>query len=391
MFVRAAAFFLFLHCLFSCQHAPPPPQPPTEWIVIGNDLGFRNEFVDMVNVVRLRDSSLSVYSVAYPDVVLTFPIRDGKVIGGPEQHWPLRTVGPDTLLLLDTVNQNRYHLLRLRPYDPELDLATFFTQRRFRQERGGGETIINFQGDGRNMPNCYVSHGFSVYDSLPRPHRLQDGFWRIDERFAQPLLLYTRGQGEHYVNVIDTITPAGEITGRLLVNSQPHLREMELNLTPVAEQYGHSLLAGLLDSLRQDEQQVTPLLNPAQDPWRRISSRGKELRESLSIPDFELEDLRLYLKDNAYEIVTSTQTISSGSFALHPDYPYLVLDGACANDAYWPLSTAGRDTLRITVPIRVQLTDQELKPYPVGETPPGRVAYSENAVVFSIPATVAGK
>jgi hypothetical protein len=56
------------------------PETTSGWVVIGNALSFRNEFINMAHVVRLTDSNLTVFSVAYPEVELNFPIRDSTVM-----------------------------------------------------------------------------------------------------------------------------------------------------------------------------------------------------------------------------------------------------------------------------------------------------------------------
>lgn len=197
-------------------------QLPSEWVVIGNDLGFRNEFIDMANVVRLSDSNLTVYSVAYPDVALKFPIRDSIVIGSSDKKWQLTTAGPDSLLLHDTVQNNRYHLLRLKNYQPQENVWELLTKNRFTGPFYGDYKEFVFEGSDTSAANCYVAHLMHTRWGELRPVRLKDGFWRLDQRFNQPLLLYTLGQGDHYVTLIDSVDAVSGIQGQLIINSRPN-------------------------------------------------------------------------------------------------------------------------------------------------------------------------
>lgn len=358
----------------------------SEWVVIGNDLGFRNEFIDMANVVRLSDSILTVHSVAYPDVALKFPIRDSTVIGSQDKHWQLTTVGPDTLLLLDTVQDNRYHLLRLKDYKPKADIWAMLTGSRFVDRQYYNEQTLVFEGSDTTGKNCYVHHRIQTWRGERRSARMKDGFWRLDQRFSQPILLYTLGQGEHYVTLIDSVAQESGLQGQLLINSRPnpqiHQRD---TLRPIRDTIDMAQVRQDIVKLDYARAEVNPAIDPEKDSRWRVSWNGSELKEVLSVNDFEVSDLRLFLSGDNYALTTLGGELASGKFTIHPKYPYLILDGNCANDFYLPLAYNSDNELEVTLPIRIRLPDQEIKPMEIGPEQPNRVAYSENTVVFTIP------
>jgi hypothetical protein len=65
-------------------------------------------------------------------------------------------------------------------------------------------------------------------------------------------------------------------------------------------------------------------------------------------------------------------------------YLRLILEGGCVNDFYLPLAATEYE-LGVTILLRIRLADKEVKQNGVGRDAPNRMAYSENAVVFTIP------
>lgn len=362
------------------------PSSPSEWVVIGNDLGSRNEFIDMANVVRLTDSNLTVFSVAYPDVALDFPILDSTVIGSTDKQWQLTLSGTDTLILHDTLQGNRYHLLRLKDYAPETDLWKMLTESRFASRYYGDQKTLIFEGSDKSEANCYVAHLRRTRDEQSRLVRLKDGFWRLDQRFSQPLLLYTLGQGDHYVTLIDTIGVVSGLQGQLIINSRPNpLLNRRDTLRPITDTVDMVALRDKIADLDFGAAKVKPMIDPATDSRWRVSWNGAELKDALSVNDFEVNDLRLDLSSDYYSLSTLGEELTSGKYMLHPRYPYLMLEGNCANDFYLPISVTATNELEILLPIRIRLPNQKIRPSRFGGEAPDRVAYSENAVVFTIP------
>lgn len=386
--MRISSFLLLFLSLIitSCSNnTSDVPQPPSEWVVIGNDLGFRNEFIDMANVVRLSDSSLTVYSVAYPDVALKFPIRDSVVIGSPDKKWQLTTAGPDSLLLHDTVQDNRYHLLRLKDYTPQENVWKVLSGSRFSGHSYIDDKTFAFEGKDPTEPNCYVSHRTRIWEGQRRPMRQKDGFWRLDQRFSQPILLYTQGQSDHYVTLIDSVDSQAGIQGQLLINSRPNPLVMQRDtLRPIRDTMNMEVLGQRIAQMDFSEVEVKPMIDPAIDNRWRVSWDGSELEEVLSTNDFEVTDLRLFLQGGTYSITSAENELAAGKFELHPVYPYLILESSCANDFYLPLATTENE-LKITMPLRIRLTDKKINQNDLGPDRPNRAAYSENAVVFTIP------
>lgn len=364
------------------------PLPPSEWMVIGNDLGFRNEFVDMANVVRLTDSTLTVFSVAYPDVELNFPIRDSVVMGNADKQWRMSFTSVDTLILHDTLQKNRYHLLRLKNYEPVTSVWRALTSNRFTGRYYDDHKTFVFEGLDSSAANCYVAHLIQTSADERRKVRLQDGYWRLDQRFSQPILLYTLGQGDHYVTLLDSVDAVHGLQGQLIINSRP---DPDLNrrdtLWPVEETLDIEEMRSKITQLDFTGTSVRPMLDPARDTRWRISWSGKELQEVLSVNDFEVGDLRFFLEADNYYLNSGDQALASGKFSVHPRYPYLVLDGSCGNDYYLPIKLTENQELEIMLPLRIRLPDQEVRHSGIGEEVPDRVAYSENAVIFTVPFT----
>jgi hypothetical protein len=215
---------------------------------------------------------------------------------------------------------------------------------------------------------------------------MKDGFWRLDQRFSQPILLYTLGQGDHYVTLIDSVDSQHGFQGQLIINSRPN-----------PEIYQRDTLRAIMDTIDMEElsrnivqldfanASVRPMIDPGKDSRWRVSWNGSELKEAFSVNDFEVDDLRLTLSADNYSLTTLGGELASGKFMLHPRYPYLMLDGSCTNDLYLPITLTATNEIEIRLPIRIRLPDQKIKPIGVGPEQPDRVAYSENEVLFTVP------
>jgi hypothetical protein len=216
--------------------------------------------------------------------------------------------------------------------------------------------------------------------------RLEDGFWRLDQRFSQPLLLYTLGQGDHYITLIDSIDVVNGLQGQLIINSRPNpLLNRRDTLRLIKDTVDMAALRNKIAELDFTAAKVRPMIDPATDNRWRVSWNGSELKNALSVNDFEVDDLRLELSSDYYSLSTLGGELTSGKYMLHARYPYLMLEGSCANDFYLPISFTATNELEILLPMRIRLPNQEIRPSRFGGEAADRVAYSENAVVFTIP------
>jgi len=414
------AAFLPLLCLLACSQDPEITSvaPPNEWIVVGNDLGLRNEFVDMTNVVVTNDSSISVYSAANPLMEIHFPLVDSVVIGAEEEayHWPMQQVGRDSLVLLDTAKGNKYYLQRLRRAEFTTSVADFL--RSGELKRGGGMfwSYFVFSGDAGGQ-SCYASRGYfrqrdwskavtaakegkPIANPIPEfigpPLRQvsSNGFWRVEERFAQPIFVYTNGTDKLHLLVVDSLQPNSAIFGKSLNNYTPNrvssasqfLRDSSQKVAPTLKELLPDLAAtggtatAFAAAAKEKEKEKSSILS------RRFSFNGKELREGLVVPDLDLPDLQLDFPGPArYRLHTPERTVAEGTYVLHEQAPYLVVDDGCESENYWPY-THTDSTLEVKVYLKVQLTQMKLSERDLTHNPDGQhYAVDEWVATFSLP------
>ncbi|MEL7160174.1 MAG: hypothetical protein AAFN92_05400, partial [Bacteroidota bacterium] len=365
---------------FACTPEDAPLPPPNEWVVVGNDLGLRNEFVDMANIVVTKDSSITVYSAANPGWETSFPLVDSVVRGGPDPdlHWRLQTNGPDSLVLVDSVKDNRYHLRRLRRTELPDSLANFLRAGELVRERDYHSTYFLFAGvaDGTS---CYgmrryyqqtdwskavaaARNGQPIADPEPElvgpPIRREtiDGFWRVEDRFAQPMFLYTEGSDKHYLVLVDSLQPGAAVYGDLVQNYVPNRIAQGVTYRLDTGKVVRRDLPELLSSLDPERGIATSTFDSVGTSYWRYSFSGRELREGIVVPDIDLPALRLeFPGPGTYRIYNEVRTVATGKWSGRDGASYLFANGGCANDEHWPY-VATDTSISIGVPLKIEIT-----------------------------------
>jgi hypothetical protein len=346
---------LALASLFACSFDEPEiPVPPSEWIVVGNDLGLRNEFLDMANVIRLRDSSMTVYPLGSPNVALDYPIVDSILHGGDER-WRMIPHNLDTIIFFDSLKNNSYYLHRLVDRD-SLESSLVVGRDFFLGSSRRGTSYLFEDTPGTEL-NCYLSRGYFEYDNLKRVAFGKDGYWRIDHRFRQPLLMITTGNVQHTVILIDSASVETGLSGVAVNNNMPNGRERRQRFVPSEKSFDYKNLADMLDRIDTEKTRAKLYSNPdSLTRYTRFTTSGRELKEWRSMNDFEATNLQLSITGDRYRLHTSEQELFEGEIALHPTGPYLLIDGGCADQNYLPIHASATDTLVITVPVRMIIT-----------------------------------
>ena len=374
--------------LVGCATETAPVSGPLShhYLVVGNDRGLRNEFIDVANVVRLGEGDLTVWSVADTAYRVTYPVRDSLLLGPPGEVWRLRQPTPDTLLLLDSAKNNRYYLVRLRPWDPPLDLVDLLTGVQFTDEDEFRTTTLAFEGDGTATRNCLITHGTTHRsDPGPQPVHHEDGYWRVDRRFGRPLLLTTRKDLHHYVTVIDSVGQDYGVAGWQTINSQPIPARNRRHLRPVPVRYTRDSLRNVLSRLEDATATTASWVTGAGKRRWRASTSPRDLTGGIVVADFEIDQLRLLLADDRYAFTTGDRTFRSGTFRLHGTLPYLILDEGCSNENFLTVDSLTERALVVSARAVVLLPDVELGEVDIGVALPDRTAYHLDRLTFTIP------
>ncbi|MEO0734740.1 MAG: hypothetical protein AAFZ52_18030, partial [Bacteroidota bacterium] len=358
----------------------------------------RNEFIDMANVVVFTDSSLLVYSAAQPRMELRYPLRDSIVHGAedPAYHWPVRQIGVDSLVLTDSVKKNRYYLQRLRRSDvPELrEWLTAGELYRQSEERSGH---LLLEGNGEQA-SCYAARSYrrirdwrkiiaarqagieeknlpKTYRSPPLRQEEKDGYWRLDERFAQPLWTYSTDENLHYLVMVDSLAGDSLLFGKRVSTHVPN-QVYSLQWQRAQE---HNPASFKTEITMAESPIYLWQPDSIRHSYYRSSFTGKELQNGLVIPDFELSQLRLQIDTTGfYDLRTPERSLAQGEYQVHERGNYLVVNEGCVNLDYWPY-TISDTALVLRIPLKVEITE-----FPEGEYTRRRYFLDEWSVYFSL-------
>lgn len=378
--------------LIACG-AEVPPADPQEYIVVGNDLGSRNEFIDMGNVVVLTDSLLTVHSLLYEEHVGQYPVSDSAVWRTENDGWRLEP-GEDSLLyLVDSLKGNRYHLKPLLLPDLSADLHDYLRGEEFMMQGVYRyECYLLFAGEERGLTKkCYASRCYSTQerDSVRYVHPQQDGYWFINDRFRQPVIVQSVGRNEHRYLLVDSLQEKELFVTRLSDNI-PSGRYFQSQLAPLPASQP-PVVAELVDRLDFAAATATPLFVP--NPGKRWQSSVEEYdyERGNGMNVIEMEHTKLVLTGNTYTLTAGGRTIRTGSYQQHEARPYLILDEGCDNADYLPISLNNAEQLVITIPAVVTFprTRKNFRPDPVTgalvEFEEEVAAYTANEITLGIP------
>ena len=372
--------------LFSCSSEPDGPPPVNEYLVVGNDKGFRDDFINQANLVTVSDSSLAVRSLRSADNVRTYPIVNGYLEGGadPALHWRYDTIGQDTITLTDTSRANVFYLHRLRRVDSIPTALGLLTSGELTSHAGavvpdngdiGNNFVFNDMGQ---AAGCLINRGYYGYRDWtkmvgnaesgampPVEYYLRSGnrssLWRLYRRFVQPILVYDNYNSGLTVIPLDSVS-AGRDTlyGRSITDRSFRIRE-DVRL------YRRDTSRGELDAeyftaLPDLPDRVERTPEKIKLRHRRRWEEAYGLEEKLTIYEDDMAGLRLlFLAGNRLVLRNDEKVFLSTEYTLHESAPYLVVEDQCDNNAYWHYSVTD-DSLTLRVPLRVDVTPPNGKP-----------------------------
>jgi len=188
--------------LYACSPAPNPPPPPVnEYLVVGNDKGFRDDFINQANIVTVNDSSITVRSFQ------------------------------DTIALVDTSRATTFYLRRLNRVDSLPGTLGLLVSGELKRKFAASASFIphvNYvfndmgQGAGCLINRSYYPHldwttmrGVADKDAMPEIEYYvrrseMSSLWRLYTRFAQPILVYKNYKNGLTVVPLDSLSVNGD-------------------------------------------------------------------------------------------------------------------------------------------------------------------------------------
>ena len=210
MLLKTLATFLLLLTLCSCSQSDDASLQPNYYLVSSNNLGLREGFLEVGNVVELQDSTLNIYEPGRADWSANYSIVGDSFEVGRGKYW--RVEGDS---LLSGPEGNDYRLERIEPAQQFRLDSLFEAGVRYRTpsifasvmqvhyflpaDTTGGACFIRYTTDVDQMdrPANIKSLPKSVQKMLLRyratpPDR---GYYHYDRTFGRPLLAVNTARG----------------------------------------------------------------------------------------------------------------------------------------------------------------------------------------------------
>jgi len=335
--------------LLSCSNTETEELPPDQWVVVGNDRGSRNEFIDMANIVDFENGNLRVRSGIIPTMELNFPVRDSVVIGPRKERWRLSRRGQDSLALFDSVKNNFYYLERLRVVELDSNWINYPEEHLFASGKGYLATNFIFEQRGDQDQGCYMSRGSRTVGTQRIWVDIDDGFWRTDDRFNQPILSYTIGGSKDIIILIDSIKEGAGLYGRYLDNNIMHkvFRGEILIERPKDEGLDKQELLSRLDFSRTSARVAADSLK---NRHTRFTYNGSLPENIIRVAEDDIADLWMLLDEAGFAINVGERNIRQGAYSFHPRANYILLEGGCLNVHYLPFEVL-EDRMVIDLPV----------------------------------------
>lgn len=374
---------LLLLLPFSCSHSDiDDTAPPEQWIVVGNDLGLRNEFIDMANLIDVEDGNLRVRSAVIPNMELNYPIQDSLVIGSEEEQWRLSRHGKDTLMLFDSVKNNHYYLERLHVVELDSSWVNHPTENVFSINSTYRDETFLFEDRGGQDQGCFLNRVTRKFRNQRKWYDQPDGFWRTEERFNQPILSYTVGGSRDIIFLIDSIRAGDGLYGRRIDNNNMN-GILRGQLLWESEQKRIEHPEELLPDLDFSKTKVTLLADSLKNQHIRFTHNGNLPENIISLAEHDLEGLWLLLDETGFALNVGEKNIRQGGYSFHPRANFILLEGGCLNVHYLPFAVL-EDRMVINLP--VTLIRPGMKPRgPNEEKPFSGVAYFSSELEIEIP------
>jgi len=378
-------FVLAIAGLVSCSPSPPAPQPPVnEYLVVGNDKGFRNDYIDQTNLVTIDDNSVTVRSLRSADNARSYPIVNGYVEGGadPRLHWRMSTLGNDTIALLDTSRSTSFYLKRLHRVDSLPGVVGLLTSGELVNGKVGTKQFVSRRNyvylDMGQGAGCLIDRGYfpyfdwskaegkpSVSSRLDAEHYVRmstpGSLWRLYNRFAQPILVH---QNEKYglrVMPLDSISEEGDTLYGHAISDISFKQRNKLLLCRSASAAAE-VTPSILSALAAAPAKVHVAPAKVRNQYRHRWEKGEDATDFITVYEEDLKEMRLqFSAPDRLELMVGDAEIFSHTYRLHSTAPYLVVGEECENDAYWHYELHG-DSLTFRVPVRVELPVNNQEP-----------------------------
>jgi len=375
--------------LYACSPAPDLPPPPiNEYLVVGNDKGFRDDYINQANIVTVNDSSVTVRSLKSVDNFRNYPIVNGYVEGGadPKLHWQFTNLGRDTITLTDTSRANNFYLRRLSRVDSlpgVLDLLMSGEVKSWNAQRTVSRMHNSYVfNDMGQAAGCVISRSYYPYmdwttmrgvteeDATPKieyyMRRSAPGsLWRLYTRFAQPILVRKNYKNGLTVMPLDSLSINGDTLYGHSITDQSFKFWHDLRLYRT-DSNAADVLPTLLASLPAETAKVEVLPTEARNRYRRRWEKNENPADYITVYGEDLEGLQLgFSGQDQLKLMVDGTEIFSGNYRLHSTATYLIVGEECENDAYWHYERHG-DSLTFRVPLRVeQPFEEEVNTYKV--------------------------
>lgn len=364
--------FLFVSC---GTDAPVPPPPVNEYLVVGNDRGFRDDFINQADHVTVFDSSLRVRSLLAADSYRDYPIVNGYVQGGtdPVLHWEYGTIGQDTISVRDTSRNSTFYLRRMNRVDSLPRAVELLTSGELTSGTPG--PAFGFQRNyvfndlGQNA-GCLVTRSYYGYrdwtsmrgnskpGAMPEvEYYIRSGdsgnLWRMYTRFAQPVLVYNNSKNETTVISLDSMSANQDtLYGRSITNRNFSVIGSVRFVRPSARPV---LTAQQLMNLPADPLVVELLPDKVHGQHRHRWEKDEDPEQYLTAFPDELDKLRLrFPSPDRLVFGTEEKDLLATDYRFHDTAPYLIVGDECDDPAYWHYERSG-DTLMVRVPLRIDL------------------------------------
>lgn len=368
--------FLFVSC---GTDAPDGLPPVNEYLVVGNDLGFRDDFINQADHITVLDSSLRVRSLLSADSYRDYPIVNGYVQGGtnPLLHWEYGTIGKDTVTVRDTARNCIFYLRRMNRVDSlprAVDLLTSgelfagVSARAFGYQQNH---VFNDLGQNAGclvMRNYYGYRDWSSIRSSGKPDTIPEvlyyvrsggngSLWRMYTRFSQPILVYSNYKAEMTVIPLDSMSADQDTLYGWSINNRSfnHIGTAAfVRASPRPELPFQQLL-----NLPAAPLSVEMLPTKIHEQHRRRWDNDEDQEQYLTAYPDELDELHLrFPSPDRLVFGTNDKDLLATDYRFHDTAPYLVVGDECDHLAYWHYERSG-DTLTLRIPLRIDLPNNQ--------------------------------
>lgn len=371
------ALFLFVSC---GPDEPVEPPPANEYLVVGNDRGFRDDFINQANHVTVTDSALRVRSLRSADSYRDYPIVDSFLQGGtnPALHWKYGAIGNDTITLTDTSRNCTFYLHRLSRVDSLPNAVGMLTS----GEINSGTKLGAFSAsdnllfkDLGQSAGCMVNRRYYPYQdwstmtgnsnvrAMPEVEFYvrqtpPASLWRIYERFAQPILVVDNYEKGMTVVMLDSLAERNDTLYGRSISDRSFNRIGSYKLVRTDSAAG-ALNEEQLKSITGLPVRVELSPEKARKQYRHRWQKRDDRSQFLTVNEQEIDELSLvFLEGDNVSIRSGNNIVAQSNYRFHETAPYLIIGDDCDSYAHWHYAISN-DSLTVRVPLRINLEVNE--------------------------------